>query len=68
MRTTLVLTLVVVCSSAGAATDPRCAQLESLNKQYNGVKLTSEQNRVKAQLVSWYVANCHGKKAKAATN
>lgn len=38
--------------------DARCAQLIALNKQYAGVRLTSEQKQIKVQLVAWYKANC----------
>jgi hypothetical protein len=44
-------------STAGFA-EERCGQLVALNKQYAGVVLTSEQKTFKAQLVSWYKANC----------
>ena len=44
-------------SSAGLA-DQRCGQLVALHKQYAGVALTSEQKAIKAQMMSWYKANC----------
>ena len=46
-----------LAATAGFA-DERCAQLIALRKQYVGVKLTGEQKALKAQLVSWYHANC----------
>jgi hypothetical protein len=46
-----------LASTAGFA-DERCKQLVALKKQYAGVVLTSEQNDLKVQLVSWYNANC----------
>jgi hypothetical protein len=49
--------LLSVSSTTGFA-DERCGQLVALNKQYAGVVLTGEQKTLKAQLVSWYKANC----------
>ena len=46
-----------IASTAGFA-DERCGQLVALNKQYAGVKLTSEQKQIKVQLVAWYNENC----------
>jgi hypothetical protein len=46
-----------VASTAGFA-DERCGQLVALNKQYAGVKLTTEQQQIKVQLVAWYKENC----------
>jgi hypothetical protein len=41
-----------------AKADPRCQQLEALNRQYTGVSLTSDQKKIKRQLVAWYNGNC----------
>jgi len=45
-------------STAAFALDERCGQLVALHKQYRGVELTSEQQDIKVQLVSWYNAKC----------
>jgi hypothetical protein len=49
--------LLSFAPTAGFA-DERCGQLVALNKQYAGVALTGEQKALKAQMVSWYKANC----------
>jgi len=45
--------------------DPRCQQLEALNRQYMGVSLTSQQQQLKRRLVAWYNANCRTRRASA---
>ena len=52
-----------VTSTASLAADPRCAQLEELNRQYMGVSLTTEQQALKRKLVAWYNANCRERRA-----
>jgi hypothetical protein len=49
-----------LASTAALAADERCGQLVALNRQYAGVKLTSEQQDLKRQLVAWYNVNCGG--------
>ena len=49
--------LVSIAPTVGFA-DERCSQLVALNKQYAGAALTSEQQALKARMVSWYKANC----------
>jgi len=50
--------VVLSLSATAGFADERCAQLIALRKQYAGVRLTSEQKALKAQLVSWYHENC----------
>ena len=50
--------LFLSVATTAALADARCAQLVALNKQYAGVRLTSEQKQIKVQLVAWYKANC----------
>jgi hypothetical protein len=49
--------------STAAVADPRCQQLEALNRQYMGVSLTSQQQQLKRRLVAWYNANCRTQRA-----
>jgi hypothetical protein len=44
--------------TGAAKADPRCQQLEALNRQYAGVSLTVDQKKMKRQLVAWYNSNC----------
>lgn len=49
----------VVTSGTGAlSNESNCRQLESLARQYAGVKLTSDQRQLKRKLVAWYNENC----------
>ena len=48
-----------------ARADDRCQQLEALHRQYAGVALSSEQKRIKRQLVAWYNRNCKQRRASA---
>jgi hypothetical protein len=52
-------------STTGALADDRCQQLEALNRQYMGVSLTTAQQQIKRQLVSWYRQNCTSRRADA---
>jgi hypothetical protein len=45
-------------SGSGALSSDNCRRLEDLARQYAGVQLTSEQQKLKRRLVSWYGANC----------
>ena len=57
------LFLSITSTASTAGDDPRCAQLEELNRQYIGVSLTSEQQVLKRKLVAWYNANCRQRRA-----
>jgi hypothetical protein len=41
-----------------AFSNQNCRKLESLARQYAGVKLTAEQKQLKRRLVAWYNGNC----------
>ena len=43
---------------SGTSAWSNCRQLEELARQYAGVKLTSDQQRIKRRLVAWYNDNC----------
>jgi len=51
--------------SGAAKADDRCQQLEALHRQYAGVALSAEQQRIKRQLVAWYNKNCKQRRASA---
>ncbi len=44
--------------ASGTSAWSNCRQLEDLARQYAGVTLTSEQQRIKRRLVAWYNDNC----------
>jgi hypothetical protein len=51
--------LPVVVSGTGAlSNESNCRQLEDLARQYAGVKLTSQQQKMKRRMVAWYNENC----------
>lgn len=50
--------LPTLVSGTGAWSNSNCRQLEDLARQYAGVKLTSDQQRIKRRLVAWYNDNC----------
>jgi hypothetical protein len=52
-----------VAATGTATADPRCQQLEALNRQYAGVSLTADQQRIKRQLLAWYNQNCRSRRA-----
>ncbi len=62
-RAVLCAGILLALSSTASLADSRCEQLEALNRQYIGVKLTSDQQRIKRQLVAWYNANCRSRAA-----
>jgi hypothetical protein len=43
--------------TASLAND-NCLRLEALDRQYAGVTLTADQQRLKRKLVAWYNRNC----------
>ena len=45
-------------SGGGALGSDNCRRLEDLARQYAGVRLTSDQQKLKRRLVSWYNVNC----------
>jgi hypothetical protein len=49
---------VVVSGTAALSNESNCRQLEDLSRQYAGVKLTSQQQRMKRRMVAWYNENC----------
>jgi hypothetical protein len=51
--------------TGAAKADDRCQQLEALHRQYAGVALTAEQEKIKRQLVAWYNRNCKQRRASA---
>jgi hypothetical protein len=55
--------LFLSVTSTSSMADPRCMQLEELNRQYLGVSLTSDQQALKRKLVAWYNANCRQRRA-----
>jgi hypothetical protein len=55
--------LFLSVTSTSSMADPRCTQLEELNRQYMGVSLTSDQQALKRKLVAWYNANCRQRRA-----
>jgi hypothetical protein len=50
--------LIATSGTVALGNEGNCRQLESLARQYAGVKLTSEQQRIKRRLVAWYNDNC----------
>lgn len=40
------------------AESPSCEQLRQLSKQYAGVALSADQQRIKSELVAWFNTNC----------
>jgi hypothetical protein len=50
-------------TSTVSLADQRCQQLEALHRQYIGVSLTSDQQRLKRRLVSWYNSHCRSRRA-----
>jgi hypothetical protein len=50
--------LIATSGTVAFSNDSNCRQLEGLARQYAGVKLTSEQQRIKRRLVAWYNDNC----------
>lgn len=50
--------LPTLVSGTSAWSNSNCRQLEDLARQYAGVTLTSEQQRIKRRLVAWYNDNC----------
>jgi hypothetical protein len=60
--------MALLISTNIAWADPRCKQLEDLNREYMGVVLTSEQKQLKKQLISWYRENCNTRHAGRSTN
>jgi len=59
--------ILTTLTSTVLLADPRCQQLEALNRQYAGVKLTAEQQSLKRQLVAWYNSNCRAASTRAAS-
>lgn len=57
------LFLSFTSTASMAESDPRCTQLEELNRQYMGVSLTSDQQALKRKLVAWYNTNCRQRRA-----
>jgi len=58
VRPVLCAALLLCAAATTASADDRCQQLVTLNNQYKGVALTSDQKQLKVKLVSWYKANC----------
>ena len=50
--------LIATSSTVAFSNEGNCRQLEELARQYAGVRLTSEQQRIKRRLVAWYNDNC----------
>jgi hypothetical protein len=50
--------LLHAASGSGALGSDNCRRLEDLSRQYAGVQLTSDQQKLKRRLVSWYNVNC----------
>lgn len=60
--------LLAAAATTASAADERCQQLVTLNNQYKGVALTSDQKQLKVKLVSWYKANCMKTRSAAANH
>jgi hypothetical protein len=56
---------IVFTVTSPAMADPRCQQLEALNRQYTGVTLTADQKKIKRRLMAWYNQNCRSRRASA---
>jgi len=56
----IVVTVGLLHASSGSSAlgNDNCRRLENLARQYAGVKLTSDQQKLKRRLVSWYNVNC----------
>jgi hypothetical protein len=65
-RTILAAGLLLGISSTSALSNENCQRLETLARQYAGVQLTSEQQKLKRQMVAWYKQNCRARRAAAA--
>jgi len=50
--------LIATNGTVALSNESNCRQLEGVARQYAGVKLTSEQQRIKRRLVAWYNDNC----------
>lgn len=51
--------LVIATSGAIAhSNESNCRRLEDLARQYAGVQLTSQQQKLKRRLIAWYNGNC----------
>jgi hypothetical protein len=50
--------LTATSGTVALSNEGNCRQLEDLARQYAGVRLTSEQQRIKRRLVAWYNDNC----------
>jgi len=66
LRPVLCAGLFLTVAATAAPADERCQQLVTLNEQYKGVALTSDQKALKVRLVSWYKANCVNKRSASA--
>jgi hypothetical protein len=51
-------TILLVGAVKHASADDNCQQLETLSRQYAGVTLTVDQEKLKRRLVVWYEKNC----------
>jgi hypothetical protein len=58
--------LITTSGTAALSSEGQCRQLEDLARQYAGVKLTSDQQRLKRKLVSWYNDNCKAARTRQA--
>ena len=54
----IVAGLFHAASGGAALSNDNCRRLEDLARQYAGVRLTSDQQKLKRRLVSWYNVNC----------
>jgi hypothetical protein len=50
--------LVAMSGTAALSSENNCRRLEDLARQYAGVQLTDQQQRLKRRLVAWYNGNC----------
>ena len=63
-RTILAAGLLLGASSTSAfSNEENCQKLEALARQYAGVTLTPEQQKMKRQMVAWYNKNCRTRRA-----
>ena len=63
-RLLLIASIVLVVAMSGTSAqsnesnESNCRRLENLARQYAGVQLTSQQQKLKRRLVGWYNGNC----------
>jgi hypothetical protein len=53
-----IVLLVAMSGTSARSNENNCRRLEDLARQYAGVQLTSQQQKLNLRLVAWYKRNC----------